>query len=241
MRVNFDGGTLSSDGGAVLLGEVERRRRILERFAGCFVDHREPAAIEHTVAELVAQWVYGLALGYEDLNDHDELRIDPLLPTVVGKADPTGVEVLPDELMVHLRSYGRAVAGQLAAAKPPGQKPSEWSTRSMAQRSELSQSAVSRIWRAFALQPHRSETFKLWTDPLVIEKLRDIRQLLHPQDPGDPPLAGPTSPVPPPLHAHQSHLGQHGRALIVGADGKADPLQRAPLDPGARDGHRALI
>ena len=90
MAVNFDGGTLSSDGGLVLLAEAERQRRIIGRFAECFMDWRDPEAIEHPVADLVAQRIYGLALGYEDVNDHDELRLDPLLATVVGKADPTG-------------------------------------------------------------------------------------------------------------------------------------------------------
>jgi DDE family transposase len=87
---SFDGGTLSSDGGVLLLAEVERRRHIVERFAACFTDHRSPTLVEHSVKELVGQRVYGLALSYEDLNDHDELRTDPLLATVVGKADPTG-------------------------------------------------------------------------------------------------------------------------------------------------------
>lgn len=86
----FDGGTLTSDGGVVLLGEVERRRGILRRFASCFLDGRHPDLIEHSVEELVRQRVLALALGYEDLNDHDVLRTDPLLATMVGKADPTG-------------------------------------------------------------------------------------------------------------------------------------------------------
>jgi hypothetical protein len=87
---SFDGGTLTSDGGVLLLGEVERRRGILRQFAACFQDHRTAALVEHSVEELVRQRVLGLALSYEDLNDHDELRTDPLLATVVGKADPTG-------------------------------------------------------------------------------------------------------------------------------------------------------
>jgi hypothetical protein len=86
----FDGGRISSDGGALLLGEVERRTRIIEQFAGCFTDHRNPDLIEHTVQQLVGQRVYGLALGYEDLNDHDALRFDPLLATLVNDADPLG-------------------------------------------------------------------------------------------------------------------------------------------------------
>jgi len=88
----FDGGTLTSDGGVVLLGEVERRRRILWQFASCFRDGREPDLIEHSVEELVRQRVLALALGYEDLNDHDVLRTDPLLATIVGKTDPTGAD-----------------------------------------------------------------------------------------------------------------------------------------------------
>jgi hypothetical protein len=87
---SFDGGTLTSDGGVLLLGEVERQRGILRQFAACFTDHRNAAFVEHSVEELVGQRVLGLALSYEDLNDHDELRTDPLLATVVGKVDPTG-------------------------------------------------------------------------------------------------------------------------------------------------------
>lgn len=86
----FDGGTLTSDGGLLLLSEVERRRGIVRHFAACFRDQRNPAYVEHRLEELVGQRVFGLALAYEDLNDHDELRTDPLLATVVGKVDPTG-------------------------------------------------------------------------------------------------------------------------------------------------------
>ncbi len=86
----FDGGMISSDGGGVLLREVEQRTGILRRLAQQFTDHRNPEAIEHRVEELVAQRVLGIALGYEDLNDHDQLRADPLLAVLVGKADPSG-------------------------------------------------------------------------------------------------------------------------------------------------------
>ena len=89
---SFDGGEISSDGGGLLLREVERRRGLVKGFAACFVDHREQSWVEHSVEELVGQRVYGLALGYEDLNDHDTLCRDPLLATVVGKEDPTGQE-----------------------------------------------------------------------------------------------------------------------------------------------------
>lgn len=90
----FNGGRITSDGGVVLVGEVDRRRRIVERFADCFSDAREAGSVEHTVEDLVRQRTYGLALGYEDMTDHDELRTDAVLAAVVGKSDPTGT-VLP--------------------------------------------------------------------------------------------------------------------------------------------------
>jgi hypothetical protein len=90
----------------MLLGEVDRRRRVVERFASCFEDHRDPDRIEHTVEELLRQRLYALALGYEDLNDHEELRLDPLLAAVVGKADPEGMERARE------RDRGHALAGK---------------------------------------------------------------------------------------------------------------------------------
>ena len=86
VRARFDGGTLTSDGGAVLLREVERATGVLRRFAECFTDHRDPTRVTHSVAALVRQRVYALALGYEDLNDHEQLRRDPLL-AVLAEAD----------------------------------------------------------------------------------------------------------------------------------------------------------
>ena len=89
IRAEFNGGAISSDGGGLLLREVEKRLGILRQFAACFTDYRNADLIEHTVDELVAQRVYGLALGYEDLNDHEELRNDPLLAVLVEKSDPS--------------------------------------------------------------------------------------------------------------------------------------------------------
>ena len=106
VRGGFDGGAITSDGGGLLLREVEKRTGIVERFAACFRDHREAERVEHTVRELVAQRVYGLALGYEDLNDHDELRRDPLLAVLVEKEDPTG------ESRARERDRGKALAGK---------------------------------------------------------------------------------------------------------------------------------
>ena len=93
IRAQFDGGMITSDGGGLLLREVEKRSGIVRQFAACFTDYRNADLIGHTVEELVAQRVYGLALGYEDLNDHEELRNDPLLAVLVEKAHP-GEEVL---------------------------------------------------------------------------------------------------------------------------------------------------
>jgi len=82
----FDGGTMTSDAGAVLLRETDRRLNLLPRLAACFEDHRQPWLVSHTLPEMVAQRVYRLALGYEDLSDHDQLREDPLLAVLRGKA-----------------------------------------------------------------------------------------------------------------------------------------------------------
>lgn len=88
----FNGGTITSDGGVLLLKELDAKRQVIQQFAACFTDHRDSSRIEHTVEELLAQRILGLALGYEDLNDHDQLRRDPLLAAAVGKTDPTGEE-----------------------------------------------------------------------------------------------------------------------------------------------------
>ena len=84
----FDGGDISSDAGGLLLREADLRTGILTRFACCFTDYRDPRYVEHSVEELVSQRVMALCLGYDDVNDHDELRHDPLLAVLVGKSDP---------------------------------------------------------------------------------------------------------------------------------------------------------
>jgi len=81
----FDGGKITSDAGALLLGATDRTIRLVERFADCFADSRAPELIEHTVGTLVGQRVFALALGYEDLVDHDQLRHDPTLSVLAGK------------------------------------------------------------------------------------------------------------------------------------------------------------
>jgi hypothetical protein len=89
---DFSGGTLSSDGGVLFLRQVDRSLGLTRRLADCFGDHRHPVFVEHSVPELLAQRIYAEALGYEDINDHQELRRDPLLATACGKKDPLGEE-----------------------------------------------------------------------------------------------------------------------------------------------------
>ena len=102
----FDGGTISSDGGGVLLREVENQFGILKRVAGCFRDYRDPERIEHSVKELIKQRIYALALGYEDLNDHDSLRYDVVMGVLCEKSDPSGRD------RVRERDRGKAIAGK---------------------------------------------------------------------------------------------------------------------------------
>lgn len=102
----FDGGDITSDAGGLLLREVEARFHFIEHFAQCFTDHRDPELIEHSVVDLLKQRIFGLCLGYEDLNDHDHLRHDPLLAVLVGKNDPKGQDRL------RARDRGKALAGK---------------------------------------------------------------------------------------------------------------------------------
>jgi hypothetical protein len=83
----FDGGTISSDGGAFLLRQTDGRLNLLPRLAECFLDGRNPDLTEHSVLEMLSQRIYGLALGYEDLNDHEQLRKDPVFGILAGRAD----------------------------------------------------------------------------------------------------------------------------------------------------------
>ncbi len=81
----FDGGTISSDGGAFLLRQTDKRLNLLPRLAECFLDGRNQELIDHSVLEMLSQRVYGLALGYEDINDHEQLRTDPVFGILAGR------------------------------------------------------------------------------------------------------------------------------------------------------------
>src|SRR5438309_8203165 len=91
----FDGGLVTSDAGALLLGATDRAIDLVGRFADCFRDHRRQDLIEHAVGTLIGQRVFGIALGYEDLNDHDELRHDPLMAVLAGKLTPRRGDCAP--------------------------------------------------------------------------------------------------------------------------------------------------
>lgn len=95
VMAGFDGGSVSSDAGALLLAKVDQATGLIGRFAGCFGDRRDPDLVEHSLKMLVGQRVVGLALGYEDLIDHDELRHDPLLGAVLGKLESGRVRCAP--------------------------------------------------------------------------------------------------------------------------------------------------
>jgi hypothetical protein len=91
----FDAGLVTSDAGALLLGAADRAIALVERFGGCFRDYRRQDLIEHTVATLVRQRVFAIALGYEDLNDHDELRHDPIMAVLAGKLEARREDCAP--------------------------------------------------------------------------------------------------------------------------------------------------
>jgi len=83
----FDGGTISSDGGAFLLRQTDQRLNLLARLAECFLDGRNQEQVEHSIQEMLSQRIYGLALGYEDLNDHEQLRKDPVFGILAGREE----------------------------------------------------------------------------------------------------------------------------------------------------------
>src|SRR3954452_21693161 len=95
VEAGFDGGAVTSDAGALLLGATDRGINLVGRFGACFADGRRSDLIEHEVRTLVGQRVFGIALGYEDLNDHDELRHDPLMAVLAGKLEARRQDCAP--------------------------------------------------------------------------------------------------------------------------------------------------
>ena len=106
VTASFDGGTITSDAGALLLRAVETTRGIISKFADCFIDLRNQRYVEHSLWSLIAQRVYGLCLGYEDVVDHERLREDPLIATLCEQPDVEGRE------RRHKRDRGKPLAGK---------------------------------------------------------------------------------------------------------------------------------
>jgi hypothetical protein len=106
----FDGGAMTSDAGALLLGATDRAVNLVERLAGCFQDARKPELVEHAVSTLVGQRVFAIALGYEDLNDHDELRHDPVMAILAGKLAANRQDCAP--------VAGKSTLNRLELSKP---------------------------------------------------------------------------------------------------------------------------
>ncbi len=102
----FDGGDITSNGGALVLKKLEARMGMVRRFAACFTDYRKADQVEHPLLDLIMQRVFGLALGYADLNDHDDLRRDPMLAVALGKDDVKG------EQRRRAQDRGKALAGK---------------------------------------------------------------------------------------------------------------------------------
>lgn len=103
---DFDGGTITSDAGALLLREIDLQKSVLDSLARCFDDYRDQRFVDHSIRQMLAQRVYGLCLGYEDINDHEQLRYDPLFATLCDQADVEGKRRLRSE------DLGKALAGK---------------------------------------------------------------------------------------------------------------------------------
>lgn len=153
----FDGGRITSDGGGLLLREVDQRLGLLERLAGCFSDYRNPNAIEHSVAALVAQRVYGLALGYDDLNDHDVLRKDSVLALLVGKQDLTG------EARVRDQDRGNPLAASNTLNRLELSTP-ESAAKDRYKKIAADPDALDRLLVDVFLESHRKPPREIWLD-----------------------------------------------------------------------------
>ena len=109
----FDGGAITSNAGVLLLREIDRSIGILDRVADCFTDYRDPRLTEHSLGTLVRQRVMGITLGHEDLNDHDQLRHDPVLALLSGKLDGHRKDCPP--------LAGKSTLNRLEHAPPSGE------------------------------------------------------------------------------------------------------------------------
>src|SRR6478672_159465 len=115
----FDGGAVTSDAGALLLGATDRAIKLVGRLAGCFTDGRRSDLIEHDVATLVSQRVFGIALGYEDLVDHDQLRHDPAMAVLAGKLEARRADCAPLAGKSTLNRLEQRLSARSATARSP--------------------------------------------------------------------------------------------------------------------------
>ena len=140
-----------------MLREVDRRLGLMRRVAGCFTDYRNPNKVEHSVLELVTQRVGGIALGYEDLNDHDVLRGDSLLALWAGKADLTGAKRSRE------RDRGYALAGSSTLNRLELSQP-EGAARDRYRRIAADADALDRVLVDLFLDAHTEAPEELWLD-----------------------------------------------------------------------------
>jgi len=157
IHADFNGGDITSDAGVLLLQEVERRCSIVEQFAHCFDDHRDAGRVEHAVRDLLAQRVFGLALGYEDLNDHDELRFDPLLAAAIGKKDPKGAT------RARQRDQGAGLAGKSTLNRVELSRPGD-AERDRYRRIVLREELVDQVFLDVFLQAHAKPPKRITLD-----------------------------------------------------------------------------
>jgi DDE family transposase len=143
----FDGGAITSEAGAFLLGATDRALCLVQRFAACFVDRRRPELIEHAVATLVGQRVFGLALGYEDLIDHDQLRHDPVMAVLAGKLSAKRSDCAP--------VAGKSTLNRLELSRP---RPTRYHKISH------DPEAIERLFVALFLEVHRSPPTEIVLD-----------------------------------------------------------------------------
>lgn len=153
----FDGGMITSDAGALLLRELEGKRRVIRRFASCFTDHRNKDAVEFSLEHLLTQRIIGIALGYEDLNDHDQLRNDPLLATVVGVTDPLG------QSRRRASDRGKALAGKSTLNRLELHT-GEAARDGVYKKIEVHEDRVDAFFVDVFLQAHRSIPRRVWLD-----------------------------------------------------------------------------
>jgi hypothetical protein len=164
---SFDGGRITSDAGALLLREVDLKFGFIASLAACFTDHRDAELVEHPVIDLLKQRIFGLCLGYEDLNDHDQLRLDPLLAVAVGKTDPLGLDRLQES------DRGKPLAG-----------------KSTLNRLELTQVGADEDSRYKKIVAHLAQIENYLVDTYLLQNPTPPRQIVLDLDATDDPIHG---------------------------------------------------